>query len=50
VPRGADGAGHRTACHFPVEPGDDLAHLRPTIDQPDRETLGEAPRVAGSTR
>jgi oligopeptide/dipeptide ABC transporter ATP-binding protein len=50
VPRGADGAGHPTACHFPVEPGDDLAHLRPTIDQPDRETLGEVPRVAGSTR
>jgi len=26
VPRGGDGADHPTACHFPVEPGDDLAH------------------------
>jgi oligopeptide/dipeptide ABC transporter ATP-binding protein len=26
VPRGGDGAGHVTACHFPVEPGEELAH------------------------
>jgi oligopeptide/dipeptide ABC transporter ATP-binding protein len=48
VPRGGDGDGHPTACHFPVEPTDDLAHLRPAIDQPDREPLGDTPRVARS--
>ena len=32
----ADPPDHRTACHFPVRPGEDLARLRPSIEQPDR--------------
>jgi peptide/nickel transport system ATP-binding protein len=34
VPRGGDGADHPTACHFPVEPGDDLAHAHAGGDLP----------------
>jgi oligopeptide/dipeptide ABC transporter ATP-binding protein len=37
LPRGGDGADHPTACHFPVEPGDDLARMQPAIEQPDQE-------------
>jgi oligopeptide/dipeptide ABC transporter ATP-binding protein len=51
VARGTDGANHPTACHFPVEPGDDLAHARAAIDQPDQPAAGvDLPRVAGSNR
>jgi oligopeptide/dipeptide ABC transporter ATP-binding protein len=49
VPRGGDGASHPTACHFPVEPGEDLAHEHAAIDQPDQEAADGFPRVAGST-
>jgi len=50
VPRGGDGVEHATACHFPVEAGEDLVHAHPTIDQPDREPLTGLRRVARSTR
>jgi oligopeptide/dipeptide ABC transporter ATP-binding protein len=49
VSRGGDGASHPTACHFPVEPGEDLAHEHAAIDQPDQEAADGLPRVAGST-
>ena len=49
VPRGGDGASHPTACHFPVEPGEDLAHEHAAIDQPDQEAADGLPRVAGRT-
>jgi oligopeptide/dipeptide ABC transporter ATP-binding protein len=48
VPRGGDGADHPTACHFPVEPGDDLVHAHASIDQPDPEATGDLRHVAGS--
>jgi len=50
VPRGGDGAEHPTACHFPVEAGEDLVHAHPTIDQPDREPPTDLRRVARSIR
>jgi oligopeptide transport system ATP-binding protein len=34
LPRGGDGADHPTACHFPVEPGDDLTGLAHDRDLP----------------
>jgi oligopeptide/dipeptide ABC transporter ATP-binding protein len=49
VPRGGDGASHPTACHFPVEPGEDLTHEHAAIDQPDQEAAAGLPRVAGGT-
>ena len=49
MPRGGDGASHPTACHFPVEPGEDLAHEHAAIDQPDQEAAVSLRRVAGST-
>jgi len=49
VPRGGDGASHPTACPFPVEPGEDLAHEHAAIDQPDQEAAVSLRRVAGST-
>jgi oligopeptide/dipeptide ABC transporter ATP-binding protein len=41
VARGGDGADHPTACHFPVEPRDDLAHLE--------AAGGDLPRMARSS-
>ena len=50
MPRDGDGADHPTACHFPLEPGEDLAHQHAAIDQPDRQTSrGDLPRVARSS-
>jgi peptide/nickel transport system ATP-binding protein/oligopeptide transport system ATP-binding protein len=50
VPRGGDGADHPTACHFPVEPRDDLAHMHAAIDQPDHEAAnGGLQRLATSS-
>jgi oligopeptide/dipeptide ABC transporter ATP-binding protein len=50
TPRDGDGADHPTACHFPVEPGEDLAHEHAAIDQPDRRTSrGDLPHVARSS-
>jgi oligopeptide/dipeptide ABC transporter ATP-binding protein len=50
VPRGGDGADHLAACHFPVEPGEDLAHEHAAIDQPEQETSGgDLHSVAGGT-
>jgi peptide/nickel transport system ATP-binding protein/oligopeptide transport system ATP-binding protein len=50
LPRGGDGADHPTACHFPVEPGDDLAHLQPAIDQPDQESADGDLHLARSSQ
>jgi oligopeptide/dipeptide ABC transporter ATP-binding protein len=50
LPRGGDGADHPTACHFPVEPGDDLAHLQPAIDQPDPESADGDLHLARSSQ
>ena len=47
VPRGADGAGHPTACHFPVEPGEDLAHEHAAIEK--EAAGGHLPRVVGGS-
>ncbi|MGI8492913.1 MAG: ABC transporter ATP-binding protein [Acidimicrobiales bacterium] len=33
VQRGADKGGHLTACHYPVEPGEDLSQARPAISE-----------------
>jgi oligopeptide/dipeptide ABC transporter ATP-binding protein len=50
LPRGGDGAEHPTACHFPVEPGDDLSHMHAALDRPDQETAdGDLPRLARSS-
>ena len=32
-----DGAGHLTACHFPVQPGESLARAKPAIPDEERE-------------
>jgi oligopeptide/dipeptide ABC transporter ATP-binding protein len=37
IVRGGDPADHFTACHFPVEPGEDLAHEHAAIEQVDTE-------------
>jgi oligopeptide transport system ATP-binding protein len=50
VPRGGDGARHVTACHFPVEPGDDLALPHPPIDQPGQDAGDDLAPVAGGGR
>ena len=42
-------AEHPTACHFPVQAGEDLARERAAIDQPGHEAAGGLPRVAGSS-
>jgi hypothetical protein len=33
IVRGGDQVGHLTACHYPVEPAEDLAHESAAIDQ-----------------
>jgi oligopeptide/dipeptide ABC transporter ATP-binding protein len=43
VPREGDPADHVTACHFPVEPGERLAHKQPAIAQV--STQPELPEV-----
>jgi len=50
VPRGGDEARHVTACHFPVEPGDDLALPHPPIDQPGQDAGDDLAPVAGGGR
>jgi hypothetical protein len=48
--RGGDGADHPTACHVPVEPGDDLARMHAAIDQPEVEAAdGDLHRLARSS-
>jgi oligopeptide/dipeptide ABC transporter ATP-binding protein len=42
VVRAGDGASHETACHFPVVPGEDLTHARPSIPREDRIVEPEA--------
>ncbi len=42
VVRAGDGAAHRTACHFPVQSGEDLAQARPSISREDRIIEPEA--------
>jgi hypothetical protein len=36
VPRLGDEAGHLTACHFPVEDGEDISKSRPAISADQR--------------
>ncbi len=36
VARSGDGAAHATACHFPVQTGEDLTKARPSISHEDR--------------
>ena len=50
VPRGGDEARHVTACHFPVEHGDDLALPHPPIDQPGQDAGDDLAPVAGGGR
>jgi oligopeptide/dipeptide ABC transporter ATP-binding protein len=50
TPRGTDGADHPAACHFPVEPGEDLGREHAAIDQHDQEDAdGDLPRMARSS-
>ncbi len=42
VPRDADPTGHRTACHFPVEPGERLSDERPAFASEDGDGADDA--------
>jgi oligopeptide/dipeptide ABC transporter ATP-binding protein len=42
VVRPGDGADHVTACHFPVQPGEDLTQARPSISREERVIEPEA--------
>jgi len=49
VTRDGDAAAHRTACHFPVEEGEDLSRSHATIAQPELDEEAEAAAFSPGT-